>query len=54
MVTALTLFTFVARLKFQVLAAFHKDKYLDFFFSFLSAGVFYFDQNKFWYIGLLG
>jgi hypothetical protein len=53
-VPALTLFTFVARLKFQVLAALHKDKNLDFFFSFLSAGVFYFDQNKFWYIGLLG
>jgi hypothetical protein len=53
-VPALTLFTFVARLKFQVLAALHKDKNLDFFFSFLSAGVFYFDQNKFWHIGLLG
>jgi hypothetical protein len=40
MVTALTLFTFVARLKFQVLAAFHKDKYLDFFFLFCLGACF--------------
>jgi hypothetical protein len=37
-VPALTLFTFVARLKFQVLAALHKDKNLDFFFFFSVCG----------------